>query len=372
MTRPAPSRCLSYGALGLLAGALLLAACAPGTEVEPIPAPQVPRDQVHVSALGQAKGWVTVVAEAGTLPAATVVALRNEASGEQDRGTADAQGAFALAVPAVVGDGLQLEASGFAALPLTAAVPGPAAPRPPGTAAAPLVASPVEGGTTTVSCGAGCADPSASVVASHPRTRLVVTATPAADGSLSLSLAADPSDHLVLFAYRGEASSAPTSVAVPGGIDTDEDGFDAAIDCDDLDPARSPGASELCDALDNDCNGQVDEGCTFPPCVSDADCIAGQLCDAATGLCRPAGEPEDTDADGIPNDLDVCPTAADPAQLDSDGDGMGDACDADGDGDGSPADVDCDDLDVTRHPAAPELCDDGLDNDCDGLSDDGC
>jgi hypothetical protein len=39
------------------------------------------------------------------------------------------------------------------------------------------------------------------------------------------------------------------------------------------------------------------------------------------------GDPDDLDADGIPNELDVCPTRHDPAQHDEDGDRIGDACD---------------------------------------------
>ena len=41
---------------------------------------------------------------------------------------------------------------------------------------------------------------------------------------------------------------------------------------------------------------------------------------------------------------------------------------ADGDGFG-PADGDCDDSEATVHPAAEEVCDDGLDNDCNGFAD---
>ncbi|RME26975.1 MAG: hypothetical protein D6798_05570 [Deltaproteobacteria bacterium] len=47
----------------------------------------------------------------------------------------------------------------------------------------------------------------------------------------------------------------------PGYLDQDGDGFTPRMgDCDDLDAAVHPDAQELCDEVDNDCNGMVDDG----------------------------------------------------------------------------------------------------------------
>jgi hypothetical protein len=43
-----------------------------------------------------------------------------------------------------------------------------------------------------------------------------------------------------------------------GGPDVDGDGFDMCHDCDDRRPTVHPGAVEVCDLLDNDCDGSVD------------------------------------------------------------------------------------------------------------------
>jgi hypothetical protein len=48
----------------------------------------------------------------------------------------------------------------------------------------------------------------------------------------------------------------------PEDVDDDEDGFtENEGDCEDLAAAVYPGAQETCDAVDNDCDGVVDEGC---------------------------------------------------------------------------------------------------------------
>jgi hypothetical protein len=66
--------------------------------------------------------------------------------------------------------------------------------------------------------------------------------------------------------------------------------------------------------------------------------------------------PADADADGVPDPLDLCPFAADPAQVDTDDDGAGDVCDPDDDGDLLVDTEDCAPLDATQgRPAEVRL-----------------
>jgi hypothetical protein len=70
-------------------------------------------------------------------------------------------------------------------------------------------------------------------------------------------------------------------------------------------------------------------------CVSNADCGSDQAC--VDGMCMVA---QDTDEDGLTDPDDNCPDIANPDQVDTDGDGTGDACEPDTDGDGVPDDID--------------------------------
>ena len=43
-------------------------------------------------------------------------------------------------------------------------------------------------------------------------------------------------------------------------VDLDADGYLDDEDCDDSDPSVHPGATEVCDSIDNNCNDEIDEG----------------------------------------------------------------------------------------------------------------
>ncbi|MEJ2032932.1 MAG: cytochrome c3 family protein [Deltaproteobacteria bacterium] len=127
------------------------------------------------------------------------------------------------------------------------------------------------------------------------------------------------------------------------------------------DPNNFPGNPEICDGKDNNCNGLIDDGLTF-----DADN------DGFTAIGSCEGSADDCD-DNNPNVYPGAPEICDGLDNNCDGqidEGLT-AVDADGDGYssigscGGSAD-DCNDDDASIHPGATETYGDGIDQDCDG------
>ena len=126
---------------------------------------------------------------------------------------------------------------------------------------------------------------------------------------------------------------------------------------------------EVCDGLDNDCDGAVDQG------LGETTCGLGE-CEHTTANCQDGAEQEcdplfgavDEICDALDNN---CDGSTDEVFDDFDGDETPDCLDDDDDDDGHADVVDCDDFDVTVYPGATELCDE-KDNDCNEATDEGC
>ena len=201
---------------------------------------------------------------------------------------------------------------------------------------------------------------------------------------------------------RGDRAFSQT-ILVIGGIDlaitcdADGDGHAAPVcggeDCDDLDPDHSPATPELCNGLDDDCDGEADapggeldgDGDGHRACEecddNDPEVHPGAVerCNGLDDDCDPDTEPEggeldfdsdgwlacedcdDMDHDNAPGNVEVCDGA------DNDCDGLPSPLELDDDGDGwTECGGDCDDTALDVHPFAEETAGDGIDSDCDG------
>ncbi len=189
----------------------------------------------------------------------------------------------------------------------------------------------------------------------------------------------------------GDSGSTTDACSAPSGY------VDNPEDCDDDDSAISPAATEICDGVDNDCDGLVDDDDSAVSGEStwyidyDGDGY-GSVTYSASACSQPSGyvadntDCDDTNAASYPGGSEVC----DDADNDCDGsidEGATDSgtwyADADSDGYGDPSTTstgcdapsgyvadatDCDDTDDATHPGAAEVCD-SADNDCDGSID---
>lgn len=137
-------------------------------------------------------------------------------------------------------------------------------------------------------------------------------------------------------------------------IDNDEDGYDSSVDCDDENALINPGATEVCNLVDDDCDVEIDEYVTITY-YSDFDMDGFGGVNITIEACQlPQGY--------VTNSLDCDDTMI--TYLDQDLDGNGsqtmDAC-------GVDSNDDCDDNNASTYVGATEVCGNSVDENCDGL-----
>ena len=166
-----------------------------------------------------------------------------------------------------------------------------------------------------------------------------------------------------------------------------------AGDCNDNISLIHPGAAETCNGIDDNCNGQIDEG-VLTTFYRDADgdgfgnfALTTIACSAPLGYVSNHADCNDTNAAIHPGATELCNGMDDncDGQIDEGGLTSTFYRDADGDGYGNLAltiqaciapvgyvanHSDCNDTNPNIHPGATELCN-GADDNCNGLIDEG-
>lgn len=162
-------------------------------------------------------------------------------------------------------------------------------------------------------------------------------------------------------------------------------------DCDDTDPDRNPGADEVCDGIDNNCDDQTDvdpiEPIYYPDNDNDGfgdrDATPVASCTPVAGLLLDGSDCDDTNPNIKPGAVETCDNVDEDCDGEADDNPAGGFTyylDADFDGYGNPAftrqactlpngytedGTDCDDQEPNANPGVEEQCDQ-IDNDCDG------
>jgi|GEM_PF-3582242 len=148
-------------------------------------------------------------------------------------------------------------------------------------------------------------------------------------------------------------------------------------DCDDTNAAVYPGAAEICNGIDDNCNGQADEGITMTTFYLDADADGyGDPLSSIVSCTQPQGYVTNN-TDCAPQDADRWRTAT--LYIDSDSDGYDAGTASICYGSTIPSGYrettrgrDCNDANTSVNAGAVEVCGDEIDNDCDGQVDEGC